>query len=58
MTPWLRRNGHRILHPLAGADAVTLAAVLCQDGGVGPLHLHRVATAVGAAAIPAGGDPL
>ncbi|WP_042694198.1 sulfotransferase [Azospirillum sp. B506] len=53
MTPWLRRNGHRIFHPLAGADVATLAAVLRQGGGVGPLHLHRVATAVGAAAIRA-----
>ncbi|KAA0585820.1 sulfotransferase (plasmid) [Azospirillum oryzae] len=53
MTPWLRRNGHRIFHPLAGADAATLATVLRDGGGVGLLHLHRVATALGAAAIRA-----
>lgn len=53
MTPWLRRHGHRIFHPLAGADAATLAMVLRDGGGVGPLHLHRVATALGAAAIRA-----
>ena len=53
MTPWLRRRAHRIFHPLAGADAATLATVLAKGGGVGPLHLHRVVTAAGAAAIRA-----
>ncbi|WP_085552433.1 sulfotransferase family protein [Azospirillum agricola] len=51
MPAWLRRNAHRIFHPLAGADAATLATVLRDGGGVGPLHLHRVATALGAAAV-------
>ncbi|MBY6263761.1 sulfotransferase [Azospirillum sp. 412522] len=58
MTPWLRRHGHRIFHPLAGADAATLATVLRDGGGVGPLHLHRIATALGAAAIRAPFDLL
>lgn len=53
MTPWLRRRAHRIFHPLAGADAATLATVVVKGGGVGPLHLHRVVTAAGAAAIRA-----
>jgi hypothetical protein len=51
MTPWLRRRAHRIFHPLAGADLGTLLAVLRQGGGVTPRHLHRVATALGSAAI-------
>ncbi|WP_247882156.1 sulfotransferase [Azospirillum sp. TSH100] len=38
---------------MAGADAATLASVLRRGGGVGPLHLHRVATAAGAAAVRA-----
>lgn len=58
MTPWLRRNAHRIFHPLAGADAITLAHVLRDGGGLGPLHLHRVATALGAAAVRAPFDAL
>ncbi|MBP2230053.1 hypothetical protein J2847_003356 [Azospirillum agricola] len=58
MPSWLRRNAHRIFHPLAGADAATLATVLRDGGGVGPLHLHRVATALGAAAVRAPFDAL
>ncbi|WP_207459447.1 sulfotransferase [Azospirillum sp. SYSU D00513] len=51
MKTWLRRRAHRIFHPLAGADPATLAAVLREGGGVAPLQLHRVATALGSAAI-------
>jgi len=58
MTPWLRRRAHRIFHPLAGADPGTLAAVLRGGGGVAPRHLHRVATALGSAALRAPLDAL
>ncbi|HYD69083.1 sulfotransferase [Azospirillum sp.] len=51
MTPWLRRRAHRIFHPLAGADPGTLAHVLREGGGVSPRHLHRMATALGSAAV-------
>ncbi|WP_207479153.1 sulfotransferase family protein [Arenibaculum pallidiluteum] len=51
MTPWLRRNAHRVFHPLAGANFGTLAAVLRHGGGVSPRHFHRAGLALGAAAI-------
>jgi hypothetical protein len=49
---WIRRRGHRVFHPLAGADAATLAR-LARLGAPSPRHAHRLAFAWGAALLRA-----
>jgi hypothetical protein len=49
---WIRRHGHRVFHPLAGADIATLAR-LTRHGAPAPSHAHRLAFAWGAAIVRA-----